>query len=786
MSTVIVVTADLQGDPADMIRAFKDAERSSSQFADQSDNDSRRTKSAWDGMKSAAIGFASGLAVYFSAQAIVNFTNDVITAAGDLQQSIGGVDAVFDTSSSKVNAWAANAADAVGLSQNSYNQLATVIGAQLTNAGFSLDDAADKTNNLIGMSADLAATFGGTTADAVSSLSAAFRGEYDSIEKYGLSIKESTIQSRLAEQGLSDLTGEAYNQARALELMKMLSEQTAGAQGMFASEVDTLQGQQQRLTAEFENQQAALGTALLPAMTELVGMARDILPGAFSVLGSVLAGIISVISDLASYYQDNASWINVLATTVGVLTAAWLIYRGVAAGIAAVQLAITAATYGTQGAMLVTGAATAIYNGIMNAMKVATVVATAVQWAWNAALTANPIGVIIMLIAALVAGIIWFFTQTELGQQIWSNFMTWLQEAWTNVSAFFTALWTTIVEIFTTAWNAIVDFLTPVIEFIASFIRTYVEIYINIFLVLAAVLKTVWEAIVNAVEWAWNGIVSFLTPIIDGIASFIIGVFTAVSSWWNATWSAISSFVQSVWSAIIAFIVPIILQIQSNITNAVTTIQGIWNSIWSAISSFFASIWNGMIAAVQGPVNTIFGIIGGIQGTIMGFFSGIGSWLYSMGTDLIQGFINGITSMVSSVIGAVSNVVNGAIDWAKGVLGIASPSKVFMQIGMDTGEGVVVGLDKMQRDVIKASMSIIPQVPDPKSLTAEWTGSGSAYGIPPWMEGASAGSGGSSTSNQFNIEIKVERSEGDDADDIAEKVSAKLQFALGGEVGPTS
>ena len=74
--------------------------------------------------------------------------------------------------------------------------------------------------------------------------------------------------------------------------------------------------------------------------------------------------------------------------------------------------------------------------------------------------------------------------------------------------------------------------------------------------------------------------------------------------------------------------------------------------------------------------------------------SNLGKKLYSAGADLIRGFVNGIKSKVSSVIDSVTGVVNGAINKAKKLLGIHSPSRVFMGIGDFTVQGFSKGISK--------------------------------------------------------------------------------------------
>ena len=75
----------------------------------------------------------------------------------------------------------------------------------------------------------------------------------------------------------------------------------------------------------------------------------------------------------------------------------------------------------------------------MLASQAATAIATAAQWAWNLALSANPIALVVIAIAGLVAGLVYFFTQTEIGRQVWAGFVGFLSSATQAIAAFFAA-----------------------------------------------------------------------------------------------------------------------------------------------------------------------------------------------------------------------------------------------------------------------------------------------------------------------------------------------------------
>lgn len=220
-------------------------------------------------------GAAVGGALLAAGAAAVQFGSDALKAGSDAQQSLGGVEAVFGKQAKGIETAATDAANALGLSKNEYRNLATTLGAGLKNKG--IKDYAAQTQNLIGVGADLAAQFGGSTTDAVDALASAMRGESDPIEKYGVSLNESAIKAELAARGQSKLKGAALEQAKAQARLAIIMRQTADAQGAFGRESDTLANKQQRADAKFKNFQATIGTALLPAFEKLTDAGMGLL-----------------------------------------------------------------------------------------------------------------------------------------------------------------------------------------------------------------------------------------------------------------------------------------------------------------------------------------------------------------------------------------------------------------------------------------------------------------------------------------------------------------------------
>lgn len=190
---------------------------------------------------------------------------------------------------------------------------------------------------------------------------------------------------------------------------------------------------------------------LLPALTSMtIGFATSAASAVAS--GATLtavwistqaSAIASSAAQVAAQYKTVAGW--VAAGAAAVANGAIMVGQWIAAGATATaQAAIAAGAWvassaKTVGALALQGAAFIAQRAVMVAGAVATATATAAQWAFNAALSANPIGLIIAAVAALVAGLVWFFTQTEVGQRIvtaaWDAIRTGWDAMWSGVSA---------------------------------------------------------------------------------------------------------------------------------------------------------------------------------------------------------------------------------------------------------------------------------------------------------------------------------------------------------------
>jgi hypothetical protein len=221
------------------------------------------------------IGYTIGRTIGNGIRTGFDYTLQSITLASDLEQSMGAVTAQFKGQAEAIFDASKVAATSVGLSRATYQQYASIVGAQLKNLGLREEAVSGQTIDLIGLGADLAAQFGGPTSQAVEALSSLLRGERDPIERYGVSLKQQDINARLAANGMAELTGEAEKQATIQATLELLWEQTRDSQGTFFREQDTFAGKQQRLMAQLTDAQTEFGNTLLPTAIDVLEFAND-------------------------------------------------------------------------------------------------------------------------------------------------------------------------------------------------------------------------------------------------------------------------------------------------------------------------------------------------------------------------------------------------------------------------------------------------------------------------------------------------------------------------------
>ena len=214
-------------------------------------------------------GMAAGAFAAFNSISSVNeFAQGAIDQAQQLERNLLAVSQVFESEAPKIQNYIKSVED-YGLAQAEAAKATVFIGSVLKQSGFSLQETADLTQTLTTLAVDLATTYGYDVQEALMGMTALFRGEYDPIEKFGVAMKQSEINSELLARKLNHLEGAARRYAEQQIRVELLLSRSSDASGAFSRANDTLYVSTKRLEAAFTNLQAEAGAPLQDVLAEL-------------------------------------------------------------------------------------------------------------------------------------------------------------------------------------------------------------------------------------------------------------------------------------------------------------------------------------------------------------------------------------------------------------------------------------------------------------------------------------------------------------------------------------
>ena len=239
----------------------------------------------------------------------------------------------------------------------------------------------------------------------------------------------------------------------------------------------------------------------------------------------------------------------IIVQTVAVVknTAAWIASKSVTVAIAALYVKdflvaltrSTAAIVKNTAVWIAHTSAQVASRVAIIATSVAMKAATAAQWLFNTALAANPIGLLVTAIGALVGALAWFFTQTEVGRKAWEVFTNALAKGWEWVSNLFMSYLGLVVSVWRGAWDTAVALFNGAWEGIKAVAGWIVDIFLN--WTLPGLIIQHWDTIKAKTESVWNGIKSFFSAIPGAIAGFFANLGNILATPFVSAWDVIKS-----------------------------------------------------------------------------------------------------------------------------------------------------------------------------------------------------------------------------------------------------
>ena len=563
----------------------------------------------------------------------------------------------------------------------------------------------------------------------------------------------------------------------------------------------------------------------------IMGVVNMVIDWAHMIPPDGLANGIKLVADTLDWFVQHGKELAPIIIGIGTAFAAVKGYQALNSGLQALtgtmNTVTTAAKGVSNGIMLMTdlggpvamlkqmAGGLSLVKTAQTAWSTATKMATAVQGAFNAVIAANPIGAIVVGVAAFVAALVWFCTQTEVGRKVWAAFTSFISSAWQKAVDFVTNLGQNIANFFTQTlpnafqsviqWfqqlpsaigtalsNLITSIGTWAVSFGQSALQAGQQFVSNIANFLTNLPATIayWLAygITFVVLWAaqlGSQAISAGQQFLANLGTFFVQLPGNIWNWLTSTVASVASWAAqmganalSAGSRFLSNVGTFISQLPANVgswlsgavsaaasfvgrmaSNAVNAGSRFLSSIGSYISQVPGRIGAGLSGAISAVGSFASSMASGALRAGQQFLSNLVNTLasipgrmVSIGSQIVHGIISGITGSIGKVGSAILGGVKDAISGVKNFLGIHSPSRLFRdQIGRNIGLGLAQGISNSQAAVMSSMNGMASDIASTRFTTPDVA---TGYGLSPTR--ASVSTGGEPLSGELLGELLSE------------------------------
>jgi phage-related protein len=420
-------------------------------------------------------------------------------------------------------------------------------------------------------------------------------------------------------------------------------------------------------------------------ISDLFGLAKskDSVGGvasAFEAITKVLADASGKVKDFTKWMRENKTVIDIVKSALAGALAGFLAFKA----ITTIQSIIT----GFKSALL------AVKGAVL---------------AFNAAIAANPLGALVVAITAVVGALVWFFTQTETGKQIWSAFVDFVVGLWNGLVEFFSGLWATIsegainlwngaVEVWNSviegiknAWNGIVEFFvalwggisstataawTTITETVMAIVQPFIDVFMSIWNGMKDGLGQIFEGIKMVFSGAWETIKSIVMGAVLFIIDLVTLDFNKLGEDLGLIWESIKSAISMVWDGICSYFSGIVSTIIGFFTGAFEGLKTFLSGIWDSIKETAIAMWNAICKAILDIIDAFVVSAKALWEGFKSFLSGLWEGIKSTAIDIWGGIKSGLGSIFDGIASGAQKtwdtMKNGVKDLCSGIKGFFS------------------------------------------------------------------------------------------------------------------
>lgn len=373
-----------------------------------------------------------------------------------------------------------------------------------------------------------------------------------------------------------------------------------------------------------------------------------------------LAGVVSAVGDFVGFVVDNGPTILSVIAGIGAGFVLWNVVS------------------------MITGVVNAI-----KAFKLANEGATVAQMLLNAVMNANPIGILITVIGAIVVAITTFILTNEDARakfvEIWNKIKEVAGAVISALATFFTETipnaigvvieWfkglpekiragiATAVTVVTNVFNSIRDAISTAVNTVKTIvsavfntIKTIITAYVNAW---KTVIVTVWTAIKTIVTGAVNGVKTIISTVFNAIRTYITTVFNAYKTIITGVWQSIKLTVTTIINGVKTTITTVFNIIRTTISTVMNTIRTTISTVWNTIKTTVSTVVNGIKTVILSIFNAIKALLSGNMNAVKSNISNAWNAIKSTVSAVVKGIRTVISTVFNGIRSVVSTVVNG-------------------------------------------------------------------------------------------------------------------------------
>ena len=410
------------------------------------------------------------------------------------------------------------------------------------------------------------------------------------------------------------------------------------------------------------------------AFSAIGGVAKAVMPVLVAgVKGALkaLQGLLEVTQKLAPVFKSLFENKGVQSLAVGVASAV-VAYKSLNTAVTGAKTALDGIkTVSTVGKTIVSSmkgvaglknkftAAASALDALANSSKIA----TAAQAAFNAVAAVNPYVLIAAAIAAVIAGLAYFFTQTKTGQAVWQAFTDFLKSTWDSLAAVAGPI-----------WQGVLNAISPIVDAVKNLWSSFQEFITTLWQGIVALAAPIWNVLVTVISAVWNNIVTAVSVAINLVSTVISNVMNVISAAWSSVWNVISTVASTVWTVIQTVISTAINAVAAILSAVTSAIQGNWSAVWANIQNLVSIVWNGIISVVSTAINGVLSVIQAVMSAINSIWVAMWNAIRSEAGAIWNGIrsvvssgINGAKQVISSVMSGIKSVVSGGWSTIKSI-----------------------------------------------------------------------------------------------------------------------